>query len=49
MLALIIIGLILIAIVSWIYASAIDYMKKNHPDYKGDDFLEIKGQPPFNG
>ena len=48
MLSLIILGLILIAIISFVYANMIDYMKKKHRDYKGEDFLEIKGQPPFD-
>lgn len=30
---------IIIAIISWSWVSGIDYMKKNHPDYKGEDFL----------
>lgn len=48
MLTFIILGLILIALVSYLYANAIDYMVRNHKDYKGEDFLEIKGQPPFD-
>ena len=48
MLTFIILCLILIALVSYLYANAIDYMVKNHKDYKGEDFLEIKGQPPFD-
>jgi len=27
------------AIVSFFWARGIDYMKENHPDYKGEDFL----------
>lgn len=30
---------ILAAIVSYFWVRGIDYMKENHPDYKGDDFL----------
>lgn len=30
---------VVIAFISWKWVSAIDYMKKNHPDYKGEDFL----------
>ncbi len=30
---------IIIAIISWRWVVAIDYMNKNHPDYKGEDFL----------
>jgi len=30
---------IVVAIVSWRWVVGIDYMHKNHPDYKGEDFL----------
>jgi hypothetical protein len=30
---------IVIAFISWRWVCAIDYMKENHPDYKGEDFL----------
>ena len=30
---------IVIAFISWRWVEGIDYMQKNHPDYKGDDFL----------
>jgi hypothetical protein len=30
---------LLAAIISIFWVRGIDYMKKNHPDYKGDDFL----------
>lgn len=30
---------IIVAIVSWRWVVGIDYMKENHPDYKGEDFL----------
>ena len=38
------IGVILLIIaisasIAWLWAGGIDYMKKNHPDYKGEDFL----------
>lgn len=26
-------------VVAWKWAQGIDYMKENHPDYKGEDFL----------
>jgi hypothetical protein len=48
MLQLILLGLLLIVFVSFMYANMIDYMQKNHSNYKGEDFLEIKGQPPFD-
>jgi hypothetical protein len=28
-----------VALLSWAWVRGIDYMKENHPDYKGDDFL----------
>ena len=27
------------AVISWFWVRGIDYMQKNHPDYKGEDFL----------
>ena len=27
-------------LLSWAWVRGIDYMKENHPDYKGDDFLD---------
>lgn len=27
------------ALISYFWVQGIDYMKENHPDYKGDDFL----------
>ena len=26
-------------LLSWAWVRGIDYMKENHPDYKGEDFL----------
>lgn len=31
---------ILATIVSFFWVRGIDYMKENHPDYKGEDFLD---------
>jgi hypothetical protein len=28
------------AIISYLWVRGIDFMKENHPDYKGDDFLD---------
>ncbi len=38
---LIVFGLIfvVIAFITWRWVVGIDYMQKNHPDYKGEDFL----------
>jgi len=30
---------IVVAFISWQWVRGIDNMKKNHPDYKGEDFL----------
>ena len=30
---------ILVAFISWRWVVGIDYMQKNHPDYKAEDFL----------
>ena len=30
---------IVVVVVALLWANGIDYMHKNHPDYKGDDFL----------
>ena len=39
------VGLILFIIaiagsLAWLWAGGIQYMKENHPDYKGEDFLD---------
>ena len=38
---LIVFGIIIVvtAFISWRWVVGIDYMQKNHPDYKGEDFL----------
>ena len=38
---IVVFGVIIIvtAIISWRWVVGIDYMHKNHPDYKGEDFL----------
>lgn len=30
---------LLVASLIWLWIGGIDYMKKNHPNYKGEDFL----------
>ena len=32
---------VVVAIISYLWVRGIDYMKENHPDYKGDDFLNF--------
>ena len=29
-----------VALISYLWVRGIDNMKKNHPDYKGEDFLD---------
>ena len=36
---------ILAAMVAIFWVRGIDYMKENHPDYKGEDFLDFKNDP----
>lgn len=40
-----IIGLFISCIISWRWMVGINYMKKNHPDYKGDDFFNWDDDP----
>ena len=35
-------------IISWLWVMAIDNMKKNHPDYNGEDFLNWDEKHPWN-
>lgn len=39
MIGVIILILVIAASLAWLWAGGIDYMQKNHPDYKGEDFL----------
>jgi hypothetical protein len=34
------INLIFAGIIAFFWVRGIDYMKENHPDYKGEDFLD---------
>jgi hypothetical protein len=47
MLVVTILMLALIILLAWAWVRGIDDMNKNHPDYKGDDFLNIKGDVPW--
>lgn len=38
-------SIILSSIISIFWIRGIDHMKKNHPDYKGKDFLDFKNDP----
>jgi hypothetical protein len=39
---------IIVGIISWRWVVGIDYMKKNHPDYKGDDWLNWNNEDNGN-
>jgi hypothetical protein len=39
------IGLLILGVITWRWVTGIDYMMKNHPDYKGDDFLNWGNDP----
>ena len=32
--------LLFTGIISWLWVRGIDFMKENHPNYKGEDFLD---------
>jgi membrane protein implicated in regulation of membrane protease activity len=33
--------IVVVAVISWRWVEGIDYMQKNHPDYKGEDLFGI--------
>lgn len=45
MIAVIIISLAICGSLAWLWAGGIDYMAKNHPEYKGEDFLKWDIKP----
>lgn len=47
-LIVILFSFILSAIISFLWVRGIDNMKKNHPDYKGEDFLNDIKQVEHN-
>ena len=32
--------IIIVGFISWTWVEGIDYMQKNHPDYKGEDLFD---------
>jgi hypothetical protein len=40
MFVVVLVMVIITALISWSWVNGIDYMKENHPDYKGEDFLD---------
>lgn len=40
MVGLIILALAMTGTIAWLWVGGIDYMIKNHPDYKGEDFFD---------
>ena len=49
MLAVILFMVLGTALLSWSWVKGIDYMKENHPDYKGEDFLNWDDVPNTAG
>jgi hypothetical protein len=41
MTVLLIVLFLALILLSWAWVKGIDYMKENHPDYKGEDFLDF--------
>lgn len=39
MIGISILAVALLASLCWLWAGGMDYMKENHPEYKGEDFL----------
>ena len=40
MFVVVLVMIIVTALISWSWVRGIDYMKENHPHYKGEDFLD---------
>jgi hypothetical protein len=40
MFVVVLVMVIVTTLISWSWVNGIDYMKENHPDYKGEDFLD---------
>jgi hypothetical protein len=40
MVGLIILIVAMVASLAWLWAGGIDYMQRNHPDYKGQDLFD---------
>lgn len=40
----IVLSLILVFVVAYLWAEGIDWMQTNHPEYKGEDFLNFDGE-----
>jgi len=47
MLVVTILMLALIILLAWAWVRGINNMNDNHPDYKGEDFLNVKGDVPW--
>ena len=47
MLAVVILIVAATSLLAWAWVRGIDDMKDNHPEYKGEDFLSIKGDVPW--
>ena len=42
MVGLVILILAIAGTIAWLWAGGLDYMQKEHPNYKGEDFLNWK-------
>ena len=47
MIELIILIVSLASLLTWAWVKGIGDMNENHPEYKGEDFLSIKGEAPW--
>jgi len=39
MIGIISLGICMLMLIVWLWAGGIDYMRENHPDYKGEDLF----------
>jgi hypothetical protein len=39
MVGLILFGITMVGLISWLWVKGIDYMKENYPNYEGEDFF----------
>jgi hypothetical protein len=44
MIGVLIFSLAILASLVWLWVGGIDYMRENHPDYKGEDFLDFNDE-----
>ena len=44
MIGVLIFSLAILGSLVWLWVGGMDYMRENHPDYKGEDFLEFNDE-----